>query len=98
MAMFLNGLSSNETATLTEKMLHSGEVLSWPEDWRGTVVDKHSTGGVGEKSSLVLTPALAACGLKVSNHLPLQGGFHDEKVITLVVWPCSYLKSIQKNE
>ncbi|KFM68120.1 Thymidine phosphorylase, partial [Stegodyphus mimosarum] len=46
MAMYLNGLTSNETADLTEKMMNSGHVFHWPEDWN-TVVDKHSTGGVG---------------------------------------------------
>ncbi|XP_035215241.1 thymidine phosphorylase-like isoform X2 [Stegodyphus dumicola] len=65
MAMYLNGLTSKETADLTEKMMNSGHVFHWPEDWKDTVVDKHSTGGVGDKVSLVLAPVLAALGLKV---------------------------------
>ncbi len=62
--VFENGLSETETVELTHAMLHSGVVLGWPDDWKHLVVDKHSTGGIGDKISLVLAPALAACGLK----------------------------------
>ncbi|KAH3738615.1 hypothetical protein DPMN_045254 [Dreissena polymorpha] len=65
MAMFIRGLDFDETTSLTRAMTHSGEVLRWPSEWKGRVVDKHSTGGVGDKVSLVLAPALAACGMKV---------------------------------
>ena len=65
MAIFVNHLDSEETTHLTRAMTQSGEVLDWPEEWRGTIVDKHSTGGVGDKVSLILAPALAACGMKV---------------------------------
>ena len=65
MAAFLQGLSTEETTALTRAMMWSGEVLTWPAEWRHLVVDKNSTGGVGDKVSLVLVPALAACGLKV---------------------------------
>ncbi|XP_030210587.1 thymidine phosphorylase isoform X2 [Gadus morhua] len=65
MAIFMKGMVATETMALTKAMKLSGEVLSWPEEWAGLVVDKHSTGGVGDKVSLVLAPALAACGLKV---------------------------------
>ena len=61
------GMTREETANLTSSMKESGEVLSWPEEWKDLVVDKHSTGGVGDKISLVLAPALAACGLKVDS-------------------------------
>jgi len=60
MAMFLNGLNKRETVDLTLAMRDSGNVLKWRLD--GPVVDKHSTGGVGDKVSLVLGPMLAACG------------------------------------
>ena len=61
--VFSKGLETDETVILTESMRDSGEVLSWtsPE----LCVDKHSTGGVGDKVSIPLAPALAACGLRV---------------------------------
>ncbi|XP_068995522.1 thymidine phosphorylase [Embiotoca jacksoni] len=65
MAIWQKGMVPTETQTLTREMMSSGEVMSWPAAWKGTVVDKHSTGGVGDKVSLVLAPALAACGCKV---------------------------------
>ena len=64
MAAFLNGLSSKETLALTEAMLHSGDVLTLPSVERARV-DKHSTGGVGDKISLCLAPLVAACGVAV---------------------------------
>ncbi len=64
MAAFLNGLSSRETLALTEAMLHSGNVLTLPSVKRARV-DKHSTGGVGDKISLCLAPLVAACGVAV---------------------------------
>lgn len=63
--VFENGLSDSQTVELTNAMVHSGTVLDWPNDWAHLVVDKHSTGGVGDKVSLPLAPAVAACGGKV---------------------------------
>ncbi|APZ94225.1 thymidine phosphorylase [Fuerstiella marisgermanici] len=64
MAIFLNGMDERETASLTAQMLNSGTQLNWPDD--GVLrVDKHSTGGVGDKVSLPLAPLLACCGFQV---------------------------------
>ncbi|KAJ7329299.1 hypothetical protein JRQ81_015473 [Phrynocephalus forsythii] len=65
MAIRLRGMEPEETLALTREMATSGRILEWPETWHGLLVDKHSTGGVGDKVSLPLAPALAACGCKV---------------------------------
>ncbi|NXY56246.1 TYPH phosphorylase, partial [Callaeas wilsoni] len=65
MAIRLRGMDAAETLALTQAMAGSGRTLAWPPAWHGLVVDKHSTGGVGDKVSLALAPALAACGCKV---------------------------------
>ena len=64
MAVFFNSLNSEELETWTEKMLYSGEVLDF-SDIDGFVVDKHSTGGVGDKISIPLAPLLAELGFYV---------------------------------
>ncbi len=64
MAIFLNGMNVEETTSLTQAMRDSGDVLNW-QGLGGPVVDKHSSGGVGDKVSLMLAPMLAACGAYV---------------------------------
>jgi pyrimidine-nucleoside phosphorylase len=64
MAMFLRGLSDAETVALMDAMLHSGKVLAL-SSVKGPKVDKHSTGGVGDKVSICLAPLAAACGVFV---------------------------------
>lgn len=62
MAIYLNGMSVDEIVTLTLAMRDSGTVLNWQGKLNGPVVDKHSTGGVGDKVTLMLAPMVAACG------------------------------------
>jgi thymidine phosphorylase len=64
MAVFFRGMAEEETVALTLAMRDSGRVLDW-SDMDGPVVDKHSTGGVGDNVSLMLAPMLAACGCAV---------------------------------
>ncbi|MCE8023812.1 thymidine phosphorylase [Billgrantia aerodenitrificans] len=75
MAIYLNGMNAAETVALTEAVRDSGEVLVWRGlgqglDLPGPVLDKHSTGGVGDLVSLVLGPWIAACG----GYVPMVSG------------------------
>lgn len=63
MAVFFRGMNTDERVALTRSMAQSGTVLTWDRaGLPGPVLDKHSTGGVGDKVSLVLAPLVAACG------------------------------------
>ncbi|MBX3637283.1 MAG: thymidine phosphorylase [Rubrivivax sp.] len=75
MAILLRGMDEAETAALTGAMARSGQVLDWRAlGFHGPVLDKHSTGGVGDKVSLLLAPIVAACGAAAGAVVPMISG------------------------
>lgn len=82
MAIRINGMSDSETCALAYAMANSGDTLSYPDEIHNLTVDKHSTGGVGDTTSLVIMPILAALSLympKMSGRsLGLTGGTIDK--------------------
>ena len=63
MAICFQGMNFDETLWLTRAMIDSGQTVQWPPEIR--LVDKHSTGGIGDKTSLLLAPLVACCGVHV---------------------------------
>ncbi|MGA0189583.1 MAG: thymidine phosphorylase, partial [bacterium] len=71
MAVYFQGMTAKECAGLTRAMMNSGDTLNWKKlDLNGPVLDKHSTGGIGDKVSLMLGPLVAACG----GYVPMISG------------------------
>ena len=70
MAVYWRGMNALETSALTRSMRDSGRVMDWRADLSGPVLDKHSTGGIGDATSLLIGPWVAACG----GHVPMISG------------------------
>ncbi len=96
MAIFLNGNTKEETTNLTLAMAHSGEILDLSE-LNTTIVDKHSTGGVGDKVSICLLPLVASLGVKIAKMSGRGLGFTGGTVDKMKSIP-GYKTEIQVND
>jgi thymidine phosphorylase len=86
MATCINGMNEEEISWLTDAMLFSGEVISHQSHGM-PLIDKHSTGGVGDKISIPIAPAIAACGVKVPMIAGRGLGHTGGTLINLKVFP-----------
>ena len=96
MTILFNGMSDNETAWLTEAMMNSGEIMNL-DQINGIVVDKHSTGGVGDKISLIFAPIVAVLGGKVGK-MSGRGLGHTGGTIDKLETIKGFHTSLSKNE
>ena len=77
MAICINGMTKNEIVNLTMAMANSGDILDLREI-QGKIIDKHSTGGVGDKVTLIVLPIISALGIMSGRGLGITGGTIDK--------------------
>ena len=95
MAIYINGMKEEETTNLTLAMAHSGDILDLSE--LGNVVDKHSTGGVGDKVTLILAPIIASIGVPVAKMSGRGLGFTGGTIDKLEAIP-GYKTNVSEKE
>ncbi|MBR1377399.1 MAG: pyrimidine-nucleoside phosphorylase [Bacilli bacterium] len=96
MAIYLNGMNDKEVTYLTDAMAHSGDMMNL-EELFGNTIDKHSTGGVGDKTSLIICPIVASLGCKVAKMSGKGLGFTGGTIDKLDSIP-HFKTSISKDE